>query len=69
MQRSLKAKSQFSFYEKCFNILRIATLASFYISCNVYVVTQLSNSIFPENIVTAKTYFIILFMLDIISSC
>ena len=66
IQRSLKAKSQFNLYDKCFNMLRIATLSGFYISCNVFVVTQLSNSIFSENIIVAKTYFIILLMLDLI---
>ncbi|MEP6465285.1 MAG: hypothetical protein ABJB05_03225 [Parafilimonas sp.] len=66
IQRSLKAKSEFSFYDKCFNMLRIATLSGIYISCNVYVVTQLSNSIFPENIIVGKTYFITLFILNLI---
>ncbi len=66
IQRSMKAKSQFSFYDKCFNMLCIATLAGFYISCNMYVVTQLSNTIFPENIIVGKTYFVTLFILNLI---
>ena len=66
MQRWLKKKKQFLFYEKCFDVICISALSVFYISCNVYAVTQLSNSIFPENIVAGKAYLILLLILDVI---
>ena len=66
MQRLLKNKKRFSFYRGCFSMLRILSLSVFYISCNVYVVTRLSDSIFRENIIIGKTYFVILLVLNLI---
>ncbi len=66
LQRSLAFKKRLSFYKKCFDVLRIAALIGFYVSCNAYVVTQLSNTVFPENIAVGKTYFIVLLILNIV---
>jgi hypothetical protein len=66
IQRSLRAKKQFGFYKKCFNILRLAALSGFYISCNAYIIVQLNNTFFPENTVLGKPYFILLLAFDVI---
>jgi len=66
IQDRLRLRQRLRFYKKCFDIIRIATVIGFYVSCNAYVVTQLSNTIFPENIAIGKSYFIILLILNIV---
>jgi len=44
LQQWLKIRQRISFYNKCFHILSIAALISFYAAGNVYVVDQISKS-------------------------